>query len=62
MDYVPRSNDPGCSAGLAHGLVGVFSDGKFKRTGCPKRSTPAARRSCIAGVNGMGDGPLITFS
>src|SRR4051794_22506400 len=43
-------------------VIGVFSDGKFKRTGCPKLSTPAARKGCTAGVNGMGDGPLITFS
>jgi hypothetical protein len=43
-------------------VIGVFSDGKFKRTGCPKLSTPAARKGCTAGVNGMADGPLITFS
>jgi hypothetical protein len=43
-------------------VIGVFSNGKFKQTGCPKLSTPAARKGCIAGVNGMGDGPLITFS
>ena len=43
-------------------VIGVFSNGAFKRTGCPKLSTPAARRSCAAGVNGMDEGPLVTFS
>jgi hypothetical protein len=43
-------------------VIGVFSNGAFKRTGCPKLSTPAARRSCVAGVDGMDDGPLVTFS
>jgi len=43
-------------------VIGVFSNGAFKRTGCPKLATPAARRSCAAGVNGMDDGPLVTFS
>jgi hypothetical protein len=43
-------------------VIGVFSNGKFKRTGCPKLATPAARKGCRAGVDGMDDGPLITFS
>jgi hypothetical protein len=43
-------------------VIGVFSNGAFKRTGCPKLATPAARRNCAAGVKGMDDGPLVTFS
>jgi hypothetical protein len=43
-------------------VIGVFSNGKFKQTGCPKLSTPAARKGCAQGVDSMDDGPLITFS
>ena len=42
-------------------VIGVFSNGKFQQTGCPKLSTPAARRGCAQGVDSM-DGPLVTFS
>jgi hypothetical protein len=41
--------------------IGVVTDGRFRRTGCAKLSAPA-RRACDAGVDGMGRGPLVTFS
>jgi len=50
----------GCDRWLGKAL-GVLTDGKFRDTGCPLLSTPAARRACAAGVKEM-DGPLVTFS
>jgi hypothetical protein len=43
-------------------VIGVFSNGAFRKTGCPKLATPAGRKGCRAGVDGLDDGPLITFS
>jgi hypothetical protein len=41
MDYLPRSNDPGCTAGFAHGLVtGVAPDIDPRR---PERATVVCR-------------------
>ncbi|HET6549365.1 MAG TPA: hypothetical protein VFG79_12950, partial [Solirubrobacter sp.] len=41
--------------------LGVVSDGKIAKTGCPELPSRAARRACAAGVKSM-DGPLVTFS
>jgi len=41
--------------------LGVVSNGRFGKTGCPKLPTPAAKRACTAGVKSM-EGPLVTFS
>lgn len=55
MDYLPRSNDPGCSAGFAHGLVtGVAPDIDPRRPGeatavCADAGTRYRRYSCIHG-------------
>ena len=70
MGYLPQSNDPGCSAGFAHGMVtaiapdkvtAVLSDGAFGRAGCPRLHSAAGRRACAAGAAAM-DEPLETFS
>jgi hypothetical protein len=55
MDYLPRSNDPGCSAGFAHGLVtGVAPDIDPRRPSeatavCADAGTRYRRYSCIHG-------------
>jgi hypothetical protein len=45
-----------------HGFGHAFMRMNLEQLGCPKLSTPDARKGCAAGVNGMADGPLITFS
>jgi len=55
MDYLPKSNDPGCSAGFAHGLVtGVAGQIDPTRPRamaalCDKAGTRYRRYSCIHG-------------
>lgn len=55
MDYLPRSNDPGCSAGFAHGLVTGVAPGIDPRqpraaaTVCASAATRYQRYSCIHG-------------
>jgi hypothetical protein len=55
MDYLPRSNDPGCTAGFAHGLVtGVAPDIDPRRPGraasvCTDAGTRYQRYSCTHG-------------
>jgi hypothetical protein len=55
MDYLPRSNDPGCSAGFAHGLVtGVAPSIDPAQPGksaavCEDAGTRVQRYSCIHG-------------
>ena len=55
-DYLPRSNDPGCSAGFAHGLVtGVAPSIDPRRpreaaTVCAGAGTRYQRYSCIHGL------------
>ena len=55
MDYLPRSNDPGCSAGFAHGLVtGVAPDIDPRRPRaaaavCANAGTRYRRYSCTHG-------------
>src|SRR5262245_28644778 len=55
MDYLPRSNDPGCSAGFAHGLVtGVAplldpSRPRAAASVCAGAGTRYRRYSCIHG-------------
>jgi hypothetical protein len=55
MDHLPRSNDPGCSAGFAHGLVtGVAPEIDPSRPGaaatvCAGAGTRYGRYSCIHG-------------
>jgi hypothetical protein len=55
MDYLPRSNDPGCSAGFAHGLVtGVAPNIDPARpreaaTVCADARTRFQRYSCVHG-------------
>ncbi len=56
MDYLPRSNDPGCSAGFAHGLVtGVGAQIDPRRPGeaaavCRRAATRYQRYSCVHGL------------
>ena len=56
MDYLPRSNDPGCSAGFAHGLVtGVGAQIDPRRPGeaaevCSQAGTRYQRYSCVHGL------------
>ena len=56
MDYLPRSNDPGCSAGFAHGLVtGVAPPIDPRRpreaaTVCADAGTRYQRYSCVHGL------------
>ena len=56
MDYLPRSNDPGCSAGFAHGLVtGVGAQIDPRRPGeaaavCTGAGTRYQRYSCVHGL------------
>jgi hypothetical protein len=55
MDYLPRSNDPGCTAGFAHGLVtGVAPDIDARRPAqaakvCGNAGTRYQRYSCTHG-------------
>jgi hypothetical protein len=55
MEYLPRSNDPGCTAGFAHGLVtGVAPDIDPRRPGqaatvCEDAGTRYLRYSCTHG-------------
>jgi hypothetical protein len=55
MDYLPRSNDPGCTAGFAHGLVtGVAPDIDPRRPRqaaivCDQAGTRFQRYSCTHG-------------
>jgi hypothetical protein len=55
MDYLPKSNDPGCSAGFAHGLVtGVAPDIEPSRPDratavCANAKTRYQRYSCVHG-------------
>jgi hypothetical protein len=55
MDYLPKSNDPGCSAGFAHGLVtGVApnidpSDPTEAAMACEDAGTRFQRYSCVHG-------------
>jgi hypothetical protein len=55
MDYLPRSNDPACAAGFAHGLVTGVAP-QIERAGgasaaavCGKSSSRVQRYSCIHG-------------
>ena len=56
MDYLPQSNDPGCSAGFAHGLVtGVAPDIDPAKPGeaamaCEDAGTRFQRYSCVHGI------------
>jgi len=55
-DYLPRSNDPGCSAGFAHGLVtGVAPsidprEPREAATVCADETTRYRRYSCVHGL------------
>ncbi len=55
MDYLPRSNDPGCSAGFAHGLVtGAapkldVSEPAEAAAACADAGTRYQRYSCVHG-------------
>src|SRR5919204_571159 len=55
-DYLPRSNDPGCSAGFGHGLIMELGP-QIVRMGpqgaaaaCRKASTRYQRYSCVHGL------------
>jgi hypothetical protein len=56
MDNLPRSNDPGCSAGFAHGLVtgvGPLIDPREPRVAaalCSRAATRYQRYSCVHGL------------
>jgi hypothetical protein len=52
MDVLPRSNDPGCSAGFAHGLVtGVAPrEPGAAAAVCAKAATRYQRYSCVHGL------------
>jgi hypothetical protein len=56
MDYLPRSNDPGCSAGFAHGLVtgvGAQIDPRHPAEAaavCTNAGTRYQRYSCVHGL------------
>ena len=56
QDYLPRSNDPGCSAGFAHGLVtgvGAQIDPRRPREAaavCAQAGTRYQRYSCVHGL------------
>ncbi len=56
QDYLPRSNDPGCSAGFAHGLITSLGT-QILRLGpagaaaeCRRSATRYQRYSCIHGL------------
>ena len=55
-DYLPRTNDPGCSAGFAHGLI-MYLGPQIVRMGpkgaaaaCRKAATRYQRYSCVHGL------------
>ena len=56
MDALPRSNDPGCSAGFAHGLVtGIAPQLDLRRPSeaasiCDEAATRYQRYSCVHGL------------
>jgi len=56
VDFLPRSNDPGCTAGFAHGMVTAIAPGiDPERPGeaervCGEAGTRYQRYSCIHGV------------
>src|SRR5262249_21965535 len=56
QDYLPRTNDPNCSAGFAHGLITALGP-QVKRLGpkgaaaiCDRSPTRYQRYSCIHGL------------
>jgi len=55
MNYLPRSNDPGCSAGFAHGLVSAVApqidpgQPRAAAAVCDRAATRYQRYSCIHG-------------
>ena len=55
-DYLPRSNDPGCSAGFGHGMIMelgpqiVRMGPKGAAAACRKASTRYQRYSCVHGL------------
>src|ERR671931_136567 len=55
-DYLPRTNDPGCSAGFGHGLImelgpqSVRMGPKGAAAACRKASTRYQRYSCVHGL------------
>ena len=55
MDYLPRSNDPGCPAGFAHGLIsGVapqidLANPRSSARVCSRSATRYERYSCVHG-------------
>ena len=55
MNYLPRSNDPGCSAGFAHGLVSAVApqidpgQPRAATAVCDRAATRYQRYSCIHG-------------
>ena len=55
MDYLPQTNDPGCSAGFAHGMVTAVapeidvSNPRESATVCADAGTRFQRYSCIHG-------------
>src|ERR671926_470781 len=55
-DYLPRSNDPGCSAGFGHGMIMelgpqiVRMGPKGATAACPQASTRYQRHSCVHGL------------
>ncbi len=55
MDYLPKTNEPGCSAGFAHGLVTAvapeidLSDPQASTGVCDEAETRYRRYSCIHG-------------
>jgi hypothetical protein len=59
-EHFPSGVQLGCDWWLGKAL-GVLTDGKFLKTGCPQLATAAGRKACTEGVESM-DGPLVTFS
>jgi hypothetical protein len=62
MDHLPRSNDPGCAAGFAHGVVTAvapqldLSDPRARRpsAGRPRRATSVTAASTASGTPSCG--------
>jgi hypothetical protein len=56
QDYLPRSNDPGCSAGFAHGLISALGksiarlDPRSVAATCARSSTRYQAYSCVHGL------------
>lgn len=55
MDHLPRSNDPGCAAGFAHGMVtaiapAVLRAGPGVDAVCDRAATRFQRYSCVHGL------------